>query len=189
MRWLGFAAIAVCLLAQAPEVAAVKSKIQQIEQDRIPAGGKVFFTSRELNLYVTDLLKAEAGDGLKNPKLVLGTNRAEGSAVVNFVKLQTAKGQPPGLLIGLLLRGEHDLTVRVRGRSSGGQAQVDVDEVTLDGLVIRGKTLELLIEYYLQPRVPDVKIGKPFELRHGVDRFEAAPEGLTIYGGTQRAAR
>jgi hypothetical protein len=84
-------------------------------------------------------------------------------------------------LVGLLLRGEHDLEVRVKSTSGGGKAQVDVEEVSLDGLVMRGRTLDLLIEYYLAPRVPDVKIGKPFDLKHGVDRVDAAPEGVTVH--------
>ncbi len=176
------------LLAESPETAATQRKIDQLENDRVPPNSKVYFSQREIDTYVTDLMRKETGDGVRNPKLRLGTNRATGTAVVNFVKLQTDKGQPPGFFIGLLLRGEHELGVSVHGRSGGGQAQVDVDEVTIDGLVIRGKTLDLLIDYYLTPRVPDVKIGKPFQLKHGVDRFETTPDGITLFTGPAKPA-
>lgn len=178
--------IAACVLAAgSPEALSVRQKIERFEADLVPANSKVFFGSAELNKYIAELLHDEVGDGIRNPVLSLGTNRGEGRATVDFTKLQTAKGRPPGMLLGLLLRGEHDLEVRVRTKSGGGQGQVDVEEVAVDGLVLRGRALELLIDYYLTPRVPEVKIGKPFELKHGVDRFEAAPEGVTVYTGAK----
>jgi hypothetical protein len=171
------------LRAFSSEAASFQQKLHRIESETLTAGSKIVLTSHELNAYVVELLAKEAGEGLRNPKVTLGTNRAEGSATVDFVKLQTAKGKPPGILLSLLLRGEHDLAVRARGTSGGGTAQIDLEEVSIDGLVIRGKSLDLLIEYYLIPRVPDIKIGRPFELRHNVDRFEAAPDGVTVFIG------
>jgi hypothetical protein len=183
MHWNRAAATlaATLLLGASPGAISVKQNIERLEAEKVPPGSKVFFPSADLNQYVVELMRQEVGDGIRNPRLILGTNRAEGRAIVNFVKLQTDKGKPPGLLVGLLLRGEHDLEVRVKSTSGGGKAQVDVEEVSLDGLVMRGRTLDLLIEYYLAPRVPDVKIGKPFDLKHGVDRVDAAPEGVTVH--------
>lgn len=187
MQWKqALVIVATCAIAATSSGAlAVRQKIDRFEADEVPPNSKVFFGAAELNQYAVELMREEAGDGLRNPRLTLGTNRAEGKATVDFAKLQTDKGKPPGMLLGLLLRGEHDLEVRVKSTSGGGKAQVDVEEVSIDGFVIRGRTLDLLIEYYLNPRVPDVKIGRPFDLKHGVDRFEAAPEGVSVYTATK----
>ncbi len=175
-------------MAASPEAASFQRKLEGIENETLPAGSKVVLTSGEINAYLANLMEEETAGGVRKPKVALGTNRAEGSATVDFVKLQTGKGKPPGLFLSLLLRGEHDLGVRVRGKSGGGTAQVDIDEVSIDGLVIRGRTLELLLEYYLMPRVPDIKIGQPFQLRHNVERFEATPDGVTLFIGPKRPA-
>lgn len=175
--------------AASPEAASFQRKLESIENEALPPGSKVVLTSREINAYLTDLMERETSGGVRKPKVALGTNRAEGSATVDFVKLQTGKGKPPGLFLSLLLRGEHDLGVSVRGKSGGGTAQIDIDEVSIDGLVIRGRTLELLLEYYLIPRVPDIKIGQPFQLRHNVERFESTPDGVTLFIGPKRPAK
>lgn len=178
--------LSTLLAGAGPEAASLQRKLESIEDEKLPPGSKVVLTSREINAYLAELMQRETAGGLRNSKVSLGTNRAEGSATADFVKLQTGKGRPPGFFLSLLLRGEHDLAVRVRGKSGGGTAQIDIEEVSIDGLVIRGRTLELLLEYYLIPRVPDIKIGQPFELRHNVERFDTTPDGVTLLIGAKR---
>jgi hypothetical protein len=58
---------------------------------------------------------------------------------------------------------------------------VDVEEVRVSGIPLTGSALDLVIDYYLRPRYPDVAIGEPFELRHNVDRLDISPAGLKVH--------
>ena len=167
-------------LSQTPDAGKVRAKIALIEADAVAPKSRVEFPLREILAYANEEGRKEVGDGFRNLRLTLGSNAASGSAIVNFVKLKTARGEPPGLVLRWMLRGDRQLAASARFQSGGGKARVDVDEVTLDGLVLRGKLLDLLIDYYLLPRYPDAKIGKPFDLHHGIDRIDVTPAGVTV---------
>ena len=74
-----------------------------------------------------------------------------------------------------LLDGERLVGVTTRIRSGGGKATVDVQSVEISGLTIDGKTLDFLIQNFLLAMYPDAVVGKPFELRHRMDRLEIQP--------------
>lgn len=161
-------------------VATTRQKIQQIETESLKPGARVTFTTGEINAYAREQVMAVVGDAIKQPKLEFASGRATGSAVVDFVKLQTQRGQPPGALLRWALRGEKALTVRLRFRSANGEGQVDVEEVELAGVPLSGRALDLVIDYYLRPRYPDIAIGEPFELRHKVDRIDLTALGVLV---------
>jgi hypothetical protein len=45
---------------------------------------------------------------------------------------------------------------------------------------ISGAALDYLVQNYLIPRYPEAKIGQPFEIGYGIDRFEIRPEGVRV---------
>jgi hypothetical protein len=160
---------------------AVKRKFDQIAQDRMKPGARVSLTPQELNAYVEQEVKRAAPDGVRQPKVELGSGTATGSALIDFAKVRTAQGNPPGWLMSRLLSGERPVTVTARIESKEGKARVDVQRVEISGVPIEGTVLDYLIENYVRDRYPQAKIGQPFELGHNMERVEVRPGGVNIH--------
>jgi hypothetical protein len=162
------------------DYASCQRKFEVIENDRLKAGSRVTLSQRELNAYVEQELPKVVPQGVREPKLELGAGKATGSALIDFVKLQSAQGKPPGWLMRQLLQGEHPVTVTARIDSAGGRATVNVQSVEIAGITIEGRMLDYLIHNYLLPYYPDAKVGEPFELSHNIDRLEVAPARVDV---------
>jgi hypothetical protein len=179
MRSLVFASAAFLTLGMAAsrtDYLSVKKKFQAIEKEQVKPGARVPLSSAELNAYVETELPRVAPDGIRQPRVELqGDNTATGRAVIDFVKLRTSQGKPPNFILRQLLQGEHDVSVTARIRSAGGTATVDVQKVEISGIPISGRALDFVIQQYVLPRYPDAKIGKPFALKHRMERIEVTP--------------
>jgi hypothetical protein len=168
--------LAALVVAAADDYASMQRKLDQIDADKAPRGGRVVFTLRELNAWAAH----EVPEGVRNPKLVLGQGTATGTALVDFLKVRKAQGYKPGWLISTLLNGERPVTVTVAIHSGQGTATVDVKRADIGGISVDGSTLDFLIQNFVIPMYPDVAIGRPFELGHGVDRADVAAGGVTL---------
>jgi hypothetical protein len=171
----------VSLVAGAPSQALLlKQKIRLIESDRLPAGSKVTLRQDELNAYVRSQVRYVVRDGIRDPRLELGNNRASGYAYVDFARLRQSQGMPLNWFMTKLLGGERPVQVDARIRSGNGRAVVDLDRVTVSGIAISGPALDYLIRNFLWPYYPEAKIGRPFELTHRIDRFEVQPSQVNV---------
>ncbi|HEY7388222.1 MAG TPA: hypothetical protein VH640_06920 [Bryobacteraceae bacterium] len=158
--------------AWADEYASAQAKIQQIESDQLPRGSRIVFSAAELNAYVLHEVPTVTA-GVRQPRLeLLGQGVARGSALVDFAKLRTAEGHPPGWLLSMLLEGEHPVSVTARISSSAGQATVHVQQVEIGGISVSGGTLDFLIQHFLLPLYPDAVVDRPFALAHRIDRVD-----------------
>jgi len=158
-------------------------KIEMIQADRAARRSIVLFTPAEINAYAATEVRAAVPAGLRNPRVTLNSGGAVGTALIDFVALKRAQGDPPGRLMAWLLEGEHPVAVSVTLRSGGGRCTVYVNSVEVGGIPIRGAMLNWLIENYLLPRYPDAKIGKPFELEHNMDRIEVNRSDVKVVMG------
>ena len=118
--------------------------------------------------------------GLRNPRLVLGPGSATGFAMIDLLKIRELQGPPPGGLIAWLLSGERPLRVTGRIQSGQGRATLTVEQATVSGITVEGAALDFLVDNFLLPFCPEAKIGRPFELKHGVERLEIGPAGVTV---------
>ena len=162
------------------DYASCQRKFNLIENDRLRAGSKVTLSPSELNAYVEQELPKVVPQGVREPKLQLGVGTATGSAMVDFLKLQSAQGKPPGWLMRQLLQGERPVAVTTRIESAGGRATVNVQSVEISGMTIEGRMLDYLIHNYLLPYYPDAKVGEPFELSHNIDRLDVQPTRVDV---------
>jgi hypothetical protein len=154
----------------------VKRKFASIEKSQVKAGSRVAISSQELNAYVQTELPRVAPAGIRQPSVELhGNNTATGRAMIDFVKLRSAQGKPPGFILRNLLQGEHDVAVTTKVRSSNGTATVDIQRVEIEGIPISGGALDFLIQNYLIPNYPDAKVGKPIDLKYRMERLEVQP--------------
>lgn len=176
-------ACAVLLTAQSADYVSFQRKLDLIESEKLKRGKRVTITARELNAYTQEEVREIAPQGVRDPRLELGTGRAVGFAQIDFLKVKQAKGNPAGWLLQKLLQGERPVAVTVRIESGAGQARVDVERVEVSGVAIEGAALDFLIQQYVIPNYPEAKVGQPFELAHHVDRMEITPGGVEVVIG------
>jgi len=170
-----------CALGAADEdYLSAKHKFDLIESGRLHAGARVVLSPQELNAYV----EHEVPEGVSRPRIELtGPGQVTGRAVVDFVKLRRAQGDPPGWLMTKLLQGEHPVSVSARIRSAAGQATVDVERVEISGIQIDGATLDFLIRNILLPLYPNAAVGHPFDLGYRIQKLEVARTAVTVHLG------
>jgi hypothetical protein len=159
-------------------------KFARIETGKLPAGTRIDLSAAELDAWAADAARLYAPGAARNIRLQLRDGAATGSMLVDFLKLRrAATGEEPGWLMKNLFAGERQVTVTGRFESRNRHARVDVDRVEVSGVPIEGATLNFLIDNFLRPTFPDVKVDQWFALGFRMDRFTVSPEGVSVYIG------
>ncbi len=187
MRPSLFAAVASVLIpfswlpGSTSDYAAAKQKITMIEDEKLRPGSHVILSSAELNAYIAGEIPQVAGQGaVSDPQLRLVNGGGNLTANIDFVQLQRNTGRKPGWLAQQILSGARPVLVMARVQSSNGKATVWVDRLEVSGIPISGLALDFLMEVFIQPKFPNVRIGEPFDLVHSVDHFEIKPESVRV---------
>ncbi len=176
--------VGLLLLAGTPAADVAHQKFARIETGTLPAGMRVDLSASELNAWAADEAIIYAPGATRNLRLSLTTNGASGSAMIDFLKLrQATTHEDPGWLMRNLFSGERPVSVKVRFESRNRRARVDVDRVEVSGVAIEGATLNFLVQNWLRPTFPDVKIDEWFDLGYRVDRFTVLPSGASLFIG------
>jgi hypothetical protein len=182
--WRGVGALllfgALFTTTSGADYVSAQQKFALIEADKAPRGSSVFLSAEELNAWVKEEAASAVPGGLRNPKVELGEGTAKGYVLVDFLKLRQAKGLKANWFLTTLLSGEKPVQVTARIISGAGRATVDVERVEVSGVTVSGSALDFLIENFLLPLYPDVKIGQPFELSHNIERLDIRPEGVAV---------
>jgi hypothetical protein len=159
-------------------------KFARIETGKLAPGTRIDFSIIELNAWAADEARLYAPGAARNIKVELTEGGATGSMLLDFLKLrQSATGEQPGWLAKTLFSGERPVTVKGRFESGSRRARVMVDRVEVSGVAIEGTALEFLIQNWLRPTFPDVKVNQWFELAYRVERFTVTPSGTSVFIG------
>lgn len=159
-------------------------KFARIETAKLPPGTRVDLSAAELNAWAADEARLYAPGAARNIKLQLTTGGATGSLLIDFLKLrQAATGEQAGWLMKNLFAGEKQVTVTAHFESKNRRARVNVDRVEISGVPIEGTTLDFLIQNWLRPTFPDVRINEWFDLGYRMDRFTVSPAGVQVIIG------
>jgi hypothetical protein len=161
-------------------------KFALIEEDRAAPGARIWISVKELNAYAAVEALQVVPKGLRSPRLVLGQGSAVAYASVDLLKVQELKASPPNALLAWFLSGERPLELKARMQSGQGRATIYLDEMRLSNVSARGVVLDFLVEHFLLPFYPAATIGRPFDLKHRVDRLEITPAGVTAVMATRR---
>jgi len=178
---LALVAVPLLLFSSRSDYSAAQHKFDLIENGKLRPGSRVSFTERELNAYVEQELPKSVPQGVREPKLELGAGTATGSALIDFLKLEHASGNPPSWLMRQLLQGEHPVTVTARITAANGRATVDVQSVEISGVTIEGRLLDYLIRNYLNVYYPDAKVGQAFQMSYRIDRLDIQPARVDVF--------
>jgi hypothetical protein len=178
---LAFVAVPLLLFSSRSDYSTAQHKLDLIENGKLRPGSRVSFTERELNAYVVQELPKSVPQGVREPRLELGAGTATGTALIDFLKLEHASGNPPGWLMRQLLAGEHPVTVTARITAANGSAKVDVESVQISGVTVEGRLLDYLIRNYLNVYYPDAKVGQPFQMSYRIDRLDIQPARVDVF--------
>lgn len=170
-------------VSAAPSAADIAhEKFARIEEGKLASGSRVDLTSAELNAWAADEAHIYAPGATRNIKLELTAGGATGSLLVDFLKLrQAATHEDPGWIMKNLFASQRPVTVTARFTSRNRRARVDVDRVEVSGIPIEGATLDFLIQNFLRPTFPDVKVDEWFDLGFRIDRFTVSPAGVSVF--------
>ncbi len=178
--------LAACLVVGAATTGAdvASRKFARIEEGRLPAGTRVDLTAAELTAWARSEAQDYAPGAVRNALLRTGSGEATGTASIDFLKLRSAAtGEDPGFLMRNLFAGERSVKVVARFESRNRKARVHVVRVEVSGVVIEGSVLDFLIQNWLKPTFPDVKVDEWFDLGYRIDHFTVAPIGVSLFIG------
>jgi hypothetical protein len=164
-----------------PAAANVTRKLDIIQSGRAKPGAVFVFTAAELNAWVKIKAPMAVPEGLREPRLEMGSGTATGYALVDFLKMQHGAGIETNWLISKLIQGEKRIMASAGIQSANGRATVHLIRVEIGGLAVSGATLDFLIDTFFRPLYPDAKIDEPFELSDRVDRIEVTPAEARVY--------
>jgi hypothetical protein len=181
VKWLFLLAIAIApaLLAADPIFERAWNKLDAIDSGRARPGSVVVITQAEWNAWAR-VRVPQLVEGVRNPRIELGTDTATGSALVDFLKMRQAEGVATNPVLAKLFDGERPLKVSVRVDSGTGRCTVHLMRVEISGIAASGLVLDFLVSTFFQPLFPDAKIDQPFELGDSIDRIDIRPAGVRV---------
>ncbi len=178
MRKLIALASAIAFAATAPRdplALSARHKLDVIQSGKAKRGSVFVFTLAELNAWGREEVLRLVPEGVRNPRLELGNGTASVFMYIDFLKVRRGKKLETGWLLSRMLEGERPLRVRATIQSARGRATVHLTSVTISGIPISGAALDFLVDTFIKPLFPDVKINQPFDLHDNVDRLEVTP--------------
>lgn len=158
-----------------PLVLSAQHKLEVIQSGKAKRGSVFVFTLAELNAWGREEVTRLVPEGVRSPRLALGNGTASVFMYIDFLKVRRGKKLETGWLLSRLLEGERPLRVSARIQSARGRATVHLTLVTISGIPVSGSALDFLVDTFLKPLFPDVKINQPFDLHDNVDRVEVVP--------------
>jgi hypothetical protein len=169
------------LSAADPVADRVARKIDINESGKAKPGSVYVFTTAELNAWARAKVPTVVPKGVRQPRLELGTNRATGYALVDFLKVRQGSGEETNWLVSKLIQGEKPVKVIARIQSAKGRATVYLERVEIGGLAVSGSTLDFMIHNFFTPLYPNAKIDEEFELADKIDHIEVTPAEARVY--------
>ena len=167
------------LRADDPVAGRLGMKLNSLFSGQAAPGSAILFPPDEIDAWVRTRVLTRY-QGIRAPKVALGTGSVTASAMIDFAKVLAGEGQPLNPALEKLFEGEHPVRVVARIESSGGQAVVSPTRVEVSGIAATGPALDVLVKTFLLPLFPDAKIGQPFELGLGIDHVDVRPDGVRV---------
>src|SRR5215471_16570421 len=156
--------LTVALPAADPVYESARRKLELIGERQAAPGSVIVFTPEEVNTWARIRVPEIIPEGIRSPRVTLGTDTGTGYALVDFVKLRRANGETTNFLLKKLIEGERPVKATVRMQSGGGRATVYLTRVEVSNVVADGTILDFLINTFFLPLYPDAKINEPFDL-------------------------
>ena len=179
-RWLVLLCGTAAVLAADPLYRSARAKQLSITDGLAKPGSTVVFSEAELNRWAEVHVPLWVPQGLKQHKVKLMAGAASGTAIVDFLTMQHARGVQMNGLFERLISGERPLALAIKLQSAGGFATVQLTRLEISGVAASGTVLDFLVENFFLTLFPNAKINKPFELEYNIDRVEFLPGRIAV---------
>jgi hypothetical protein len=137
-------------------------------------------SEQEINAYLaSDQLTLP--EGVESVTLEGQAGVVTGHARIDFDRVRAGIHSSNPLLA--VFTGVHEVEVITHAHGIGHKGYVHVDSVSLDGVEVPRFALELFVEKYIQPRVPEVGMDSVFDLP---DKIDVAVVGQHTLALTQK---
>lgn len=83
-------------------------------------------------------------------------------------------------MIDVLISGTHRLFVKGKLSAAGGKGKFVLEEARVDGIPVPIVLIETLIDRYVKPKYPDVKLDEPFLMPWGIEDLSIAENKASI---------
>ena len=144
-------------------------KVARIASGHLPRGAAVIFSTAELEA----LARRDAADfgkgTIRQVQLNLWQGHAGVSARVDLARLAQARGRPLPALLARMLSGERQIRAVLRLETVRGQALVDLERLEVDGHLLEGRPLDLLIQQFVSAEFPDARLDQWFPMEYAID--------------------
>lgn len=163
-----------------PELASIERKLNHLDANaRLvrPDQTPTVLTEAEINAYIASD-QVTLPDGVQSVKLRGEPGTIDGVARVDFDRVREGIHSSNPLLA--IFSGVHDVEVITHAHGAGHTGYVHVDSVSLDGVEVPRFALELFVEKYLQPQVPEMGMDSTFELPDKIDTATVSQHTLAL---------
>lgn len=178
---LGCLASIAALAAGDPLAARCRSKIDEIESGRARANAVYIFSAAEINAYAREELPTVVPDGLRSPSIELRPGTVIGSALLDFLQMQHAKGIKANWLIEKLIEGERPTKVVIETQSKDGRAVVYLRRLEISGIAANSTVLDFLIRNFFRPLYPNAHINEWFEMGYNIDHVDVGTGKVVVF--------
>ena len=164
--WIVFLLLAV---APAGPLDLAQVKMKQIEAGHVAPGASVAFSAAELEAVARQEAAGYGQSAIHHVRLNLWPAHAGITAQVDLVRLAQLRGRPMHPLLARLLSGERQINAVLRLETVRGHALVDLESLEVDGNVLEGRPLDLLIHQFVTNEFPDARLDQWFAMDYNID--------------------
>jgi hypothetical protein len=151
--------------------------IQQNAQLAHPDQAPTVMTEEEVNDYIASG-RIVLPQGVKTLRMEGRTGVVTALLNVDFDEIRAGQNSANPMLS--IFSGQHDVRVEADAAGHGGQGQVHVREVTIDGFSVPRMALEYFVSKYITPKYPNVGLDSKFQLPDKIDLATVGYHKLTV---------
>ena len=163
-----------------PLTASMQAKLNYIEQNgrkARPDQRPTVLTEDEINDYLASG-RVQLPKGVNKVRLQGTSGEVTAFLTVDFDKIR--EGQESSNPLMGLFSGVHDVTVNAKAAGSGGEGQVHVNTVSLDGTEIPHMALQFFVDKYVTSKYPNIGMDSKFQLPDKIDTATVGYHKLTV---------
>lgn len=160
--------------------ASADTKLRHIEENarrNPPDQTPTVLSEREINAYLASG-RVQLPVGVRSVAFTGQNGVLNTTARVDFDAI-TAQSRSSNPLLSLF-RGVHDVHAVAHASGSGGQGQVHIDSIDLDGTAIPRMALQFFVDHYIAPKYPDVGLDSTFALPDRIDTARIGDHQLIL---------
>jgi hypothetical protein len=163
-----------------PLYRSARAKQLSITDGTLKPGATVVFSEAEVNRWAEIHVPQWVPQGLTQHKVKILAGAATGTAQVDFLAMQHARGVRMNSLFERLIRGERPLALAIRLESAGGFATVHLTRLEISGVAATGAVLDFLVDNFFLTLFPEAKINRPFALDYDIEKVALLPGRVAV---------